>query len=121
MRKAAILITLSTLAGCGAAHDGRYTGPGPACGPASTATLVRQGNQVVLTPTDGSIALHGTVGPTGAVSVAWSAASAKQPAKAGGKPPMTEVATGTIDAAGAHLRYVTLGCDVPLELTRPDG
>ena len=101
-------------------RDARYTGPGPACGPATRATLVRQGDQVVLTPTDGSITLRGTVGPTGAVSASWSAASAKQPVKAGGKPPVTEVATGTIDRSGAHLRFVAPGCDVPLELTRPD-
>ncbi len=121
MRSFVAATLLSLLAGCAGGRDARYTGPGPACGPASRATLVRQGDQVVLTPTDGSITLRGTVSPAGAVTAAWSAAGAKQPVKAGGKPPATQIATGTIDGSGAHLRFVAPGCDVPLELTRPDG
>ena len=113
--------SLLLLAGCAGRGEAHYTGAGPACGPPSTATLVRQGNQVVLTPTDGSIVLRGVVGADGAVSVTWSAAPPKQAAKPGGKPPAAEVATGTIDATVARLRFVAQGCDVPLELTRAGG
>ena len=73
---------------------------------------------MVLTPSDGAIALRGTVDPAGHVQASWSppargtSANRKQP-------PATRTAAGTIDAAGAHLRFTAPGCQASLELRQP--